>query len=493
VKIRLPRLVVISLLAASLAPANASAEKRHADWPAYLYGSDHGSYNEAAIAITARNVPKLGRAWTWWPDPAVNPDGSPTYLTSSPVVVNGIVYIGASNGWFTAIDARTGTSVWSRFFGYVPQLTCPARGFSATAAVAPDPVTAAPTVYVAAPDGDLHALDAETGRSRWHSRILPLGESRNKGYPWGSPTLAGGHVLVGIASNCDNPLVRGGLRMYDRATGRLEDTYWTVPKGVIGGSVWTTAAVEADQVWITTGDALDDVDPQPVLDPGDAYSVVRLRIRNTSLERREAWAVNVGTDFDFGGSPTLFHATVDGRQVDLVGACNKDGYFYALRGAAVSDGPIWSFEAGAVAGPDQSGLACFASAIWRPPTGQLIVAGRKTEIEGARFRGSVRSLDPATGDVEWQTGLQGGVLGTPTMNGNGLIAAATYSIGPQATNFVYVLDSISGAILWSRVTESVTFAQPVFADGFLFVAPAYGGLTAYCPGCSASRAAAAGP
>ena len=484
-KARLRPLIVLSLVGASLAPMAASAEGEHADWPAYLYGSAHGSTNEAAVAISAENAAALGPAWTWWPDPAVNPDGSPASLTSSPVVVDGIVYIGASNGWLTAIDATTGTSVWSRFFGYVPQLTCPARGFSATAAVARDPVTAVLTVYVAAPDGELHALDARTGRSRWQSKIVQLGETRNKGYPWGSPTLAGSHVLVGIASNCDSPLVRGGLRMYDRATGQLQDTFWTVPKGVSGGSIWTTAAAAGDQVWVATGDALDDVDPQPVPDPGDAYSLVRLRIRKAMLERREAWAVNVGTDFDFGGSPTLFQASVDGRQTDLVGACNKDGYFYALRRWAVSGGPLWWFEAGAVAGPDQSGLACFASAIWRPSSGQLIVVGRKTVIDGARFRGSVRSLDPATGGVVWQTGLQGGVLGSPTMNGNGLIAAATYSIGPEATNYVYVLDSVSGSILWSHVTGSVTFAQPVFADGFLFVAPAFGGLTAYCPGCSA--------
>jgi outer membrane protein assembly factor BamB len=38
-------------------------------------------------------------------------------ITSSPVIVGDVVYFGASDGWFYALDARTGEAVWKYWFG----------------------------------------------------------------------------------------------------------------------------------------------------------------------------------------------------------------------------------------------------------------------------------------------------------------------------------------------------------------------------------------
>ncbi|TMK83268.1 MAG: hypothetical protein E6G44_12140 [Actinobacteria bacterium] len=97
-------------------------------------------------------------------------------------------------------------------------------------------------------------------------------------------------------------------------------TYWTVPKGAVGGSIWSSAAVTRGNSDTAGGD------------PGDSFSIVRLA--GQTLQRRGLWTVpNLdGTDSDFGGSPTLFSADLgDGKQTPLVGACNKDGNYYVLR------------------------------------------------------------------------------------------------------------------------------------------------------------------
>jgi len=36
---------------------------------------------------------------------------------SSPTVYNGVIYIGAKNGYFYALDETTGAVIWKRFTG----------------------------------------------------------------------------------------------------------------------------------------------------------------------------------------------------------------------------------------------------------------------------------------------------------------------------------------------------------------------------------------
>ena len=42
------------------------------------------------------------------------------------------------------------------------------------------------------------------------------------------------------------------------------------------------------------------------------------------------------------GSPTIFNATINGVSTPMVGACNKNGFYYALRQSSLSAGPVWS-------------------------------------------------------------------------------------------------------------------------------------------------------
>ena len=65
-----------------------------------------------------------------------------------------------------------------------------------------------------------------------------------------------------------------------------------------------------------------------------------MRLDPSSLAVLDSWQlVNGFADSDFGGSPTVFSATLDGIPTDMVGACNKDGFYYAWKLDDLHDGP----------------------------------------------------------------------------------------------------------------------------------------------------------
>jgi glucose dehydrogenase len=210
------------------------------NWPAYLYGPTHSSVNNQATAITPVTATALVPAWNWRPDSPTKPGQPPVGLHASPTVYNGRIYIGAQTGEFYALDEATGAVVWHRFLGFTRKLTCTgndaARGFVATATVAVDPSTSVPTVYVYSQDGNLYALDAGNGAIVWSSRVYTPSSSVNDYSAWSSPTVSNGKIYVGISSNCDRPLVPGGVMAFEQATGSPIGTYSTMPPGAVGGS-----------------------------------------------------------------------------------------------------------------------------------------------------------------------------------------------------------------------------------------------------------------
>lgn len=126
-------------------------------------------------------------------------------------------------------------------------------------------------------------------------------------------------------------------------------------------------------------------------------------------------------DGDFGGSPSLFSATINGKSVPMVGACSKNGIYYALRRSNLST--VWQRKT-SVKSSDKVLGQCQAAAAFDGH--RLFMGGPGTTIGGRAFRGSVERLSPATGAIGWRTGLPNGVLTSPTINGNGVIGVGTY-------------------------------------------------------------------
>jgi hypothetical protein len=100
---------------------------------------------------------------------------------------------------------------------------------------------------------------------------------------------------------------------------------------------------------------------------------------------------------------------------------------------------------------------------------------------GIKLYGSISKLRPTTGAFTWRTGLPGSVFGSAALNGAGVLAVPTYDdASPQ--NGTYFVNSSTGAILnVISVNNAKQFAQPVFADKYVLLAPVTQGVNACTP------------
>jgi polyvinyl alcohol dehydrogenase (cytochrome) len=423
-----------------------------ADWPAFLNGPSHTSDNHAEVAITPANVGALALKWHFIGDQPTQPGQPRPAYNASPTVADGAVYIGSRTGWFYKLDERTGKVLAKVFIGFQPAKTCTAGGFVATATVARDPADGQDTVYVGAPDGYLYALRASDLSRKWRSVIAIPSSTVSDYFQWSSPTLANGKIYIGVSSHCDDPLIRGGVIGYVQTTGKVFARYFDVPKGVVGGSVWSSVAASSQYVYVSTGNAATTTSK-----PYDTVSIVELRA--STLARVAAFQVPSAQrlfDADFGASPALFGT--------LVGACDKNGIFYALHVPSMK----LAWERRIATSPGSTGkIQCVGSSAY---DGEFLYVGAAaTVIDGKSYLGSIRRLDPATGAVQWQTGFPNSVIGTPTLDGAGVLDLGTY--GSSSTpNAVYLLNAQTGQILRNLIAGSNDFAQSVFANSRLFTA-----------------------
>ena len=141
-------------------------------------------------------------------------------VISSPAVVNGVAYVGSTDGNLYAIDAGTGTLKWK---------------FETKSWEVSSPAVASGVVYFLSYDGHLYALDAATGKARW--KFATGGEKRYAGThlhhlepaaesmpdPWdfylSSPSVWSGAVYFGSSD--------GNVYSVDAASGALKWKFHT--------------------------------------------------------------------------------------------------------------------------------------------------------------------------------------------------------------------------------------------------------------------------
>jgi outer membrane protein assembly factor BamB len=458
--------VLLSTLMTAGAAA-AAAQPGSSDWPSFLDGPSHHSYDAAATTITPGNVSGLVRAWNW-PVPASTNTGS-NFLEASPVVVDGVIYVGAEDGTFYAISESTQQVLWSDYLGLdTAKGKDPCgdhgQGITATAAYADD-ATTGPTVYVNAPDGDLYALNATTGVTIWTATVDTPSTTVNDYYSYSSPLVAHDTVYVGISSDCDAPLVLGGAISFNQATGAKVAQWVSVPDkpSEYGGSVWSSPAEMSNgEIVVATGNGYAH-SGEPLYND----SIVALNPKTLAVD--SYWQIPGGeqvTDGDFGASPTIWFAKINGVSTPMVGDCDKNGYFYALEQNDLSAGPVWSAQ---ITEPWSGDAECISSATYNG-TQLIIDGGAPTTIGGTTYPGSVQSLNPATGAVNWQTGVQDGLLGSPTEDGGGVVASQAF-LSSDHDFGVYLLNASTGAQLGFIKTGVPDFAQAEFVNNYLLVSP----------------------
>src|SRR5579862_919155 len=173
-----------------------------------------------AKEINRSNVKGLHVAWIFQTDVRES-------LETSPIVVNGVMYVTTSFDHVYALNAQTGEMYWHYKHTMGPITTYCCGPNNRGVAVYQD------KVYVATLDAMLVALDAKTGNVVWKQQIADpeLGYSDTM-----APTAVDGKILIG--TNGGEYGIRGFVRAYDAKDGKLIWNFDTIPENSVG--VWAT-------------------------------------------------------------------------------------------------------------------------------------------------------------------------------------------------------------------------------------------------------------
>lgn len=190
--------------------------------------------------ITAANVNRLGLAWSADLD-------SRRGQESTPVVVDGVVYVSTAWSRVKAYDAATGTPLWA----YDPEVPGEWAVNACCDVVNRGVAVWNGKVFVGSFDGRLIALDAATGRELWDVNTI----DRSKPYTiTGAPRVVKGKVLIGNGGAEFG--VRGYVSAYDAETGQLAWRFYTVPGNPADGfesAAMKMAAATWSGEWWTLG------------------------------------------------------------------------------------------------------------------------------------------------------------------------------------------------------------------------------------------------
>src|SRR5690606_16452990 len=138
-----------------------------------------------------------------------------------PLVVDGVMFVTASWSVVHAIDVRTGKRLWT----YDPQVPREAGYKGCCDVVNRGVALHEGTVFVAAYDGRLIALDAATGQKRWEQD--PIIDRKVSYTSTGAPRVVKGKVIIGNGGAEYG--VRGYVTAYDAKTGAQRWRWFTVP------------------------------------------------------------------------------------------------------------------------------------------------------------------------------------------------------------------------------------------------------------------------
>ena len=146
----------LSLSACALATTLTLPCGAHAvDWPMFGFSVDNHAANLAETTINARNAPRLAPKW-------VATTGGD--VSARAAVVKGVAYVPDWGGNLWALDVNSGKAIWHHTLA---QYGLPKGTVSRTSPAVDNGV-----VYLGTQQGAyMVAVDALTGKLKWHSQI----------------------------------------------------------------------------------------------------------------------------------------------------------------------------------------------------------------------------------------------------------------------------------------------------------------------------------
>lgn len=301
--------------------------------------------------VTVDNVKQLGLAWY-----AEIPERGG--YQSTPLVIDGVLYMTAPWSSLYAFDAKTGKRLW-KFDPQAPReiaATSICCNISNRGAAYADGKIIWGTI-----DGRLMAVDAKTGKKAWEARVA---DPKLQYSITGAPRIGDGLVFIGVGGG--EFYTRGFLVAHDVKTGKQVWKFYTVPgdpsKGPDGaasddvmpmaaktwngkwwekgggGSTWDGIVYDpqTDLVIFGTGNGIPW--PAQLRSPGGGdnlfiSSIIAVHAKTGKYKWHYQATPMDGFDFDNTAPLTLADITVDGQRKHVVMQAPKNGVFYVIEAA----------------------------------------------------------------------------------------------------------------------------------------------------------------
>jgi alcohol dehydrogenase (cytochrome c) len=476
--------------------------------------------------INRTNVARLRPAWIFQTDVMES-------IETSPIVINGIMYVTTSYDHVYALDARTGEQLWyyKHKLGPITTYCCGPnnRGVAAYE----------DKIYLATLDSKLVALDAKTGKLVWQTEIADpeLGYSETM-----APTAVKGKILIG--TNGGEYGIRGFVKAYDAATGKLIWTFHTIPENsvgvwaekdatgrdmhrdiaaekaqlaksgdpykLLGGGVWQNPAVDlaTNRIYFVAGNPSPDLDGS--VRPGDnlyTNSLISLDLDTGRYICHFQYIAHDVWDLD-AVSPTVLVDVKDkdGKVVPGVIHAGKTGHVYVhnrndcslirFSEAMVPQENMWVLPTkegarmlpGANGGVEWSPMAVnptlgltYAINLHQPmtyhvenspyPQGKLWLGGAFKVIPSEEQWGNVTAVDYNTGKIRWQVKTPQPMIGGILATAGGLVFTG------EGNGQFKAYDAETGAALWKFQAGAGVNAPPssYTVDGKQYVVVGAGG------------------
>ena len=443
---------------------------------------------------------------------------------TTPLVVDGVMYVTESPSTVIAVDAATGRPWW-RYEHPLPDevIICCGRN-NRGVAVQGD------RVIMSTLDAHLVALDARTGSVLWETEVQESSSGYSK---TAAPLVVGDRIFTGVAGGEYG--IRGLVDAYDVETGAREWRFYTTPGPdhpdnrtwsgdswrTGGAATWMTGSYDPELNLLYWGTGNPGPDYDGTVREGDnlySDSVVALDADTGELRWYFQFTPHDIHDWDATQIPILADTTFGGEERKLMLFPNRNAFFYVLdretgefllgtpyarqtwaEGLDENGRPILvpgmePSPEGTVVSPAITGGSNWWSPTYSPRTGLVYVMAydaatryfiRPVEYrEGQSYRAgggespeplenyvrAVRALEPRTGGLRWEFPVD------PRTTSGLLSTAGDLVFGGTADGFFFALDARTGEELWHKNIGGRVHAAPMaFAvDGRQHVAIAAG-------------------
>jgi serine/threonine-protein kinase len=370
------------------------------------------------LALNASTVSSLVKKWTF--------QTGGDHVESSPAVVGGVVYIGAWDGNVYAIDVQSGQKKWA---------------FDTERAVKSSPAVVDGVIYIGSDDGNVYALDAQSGQKKW---AFQTGDSVSS-----APVVVGRVVYVGSQDN--------NVYALDAQSGQENWAFHT------GGSAYVSSqdpSLHGQLQGPLVQGPPPGQGPPPARpsSPTVVNGIVYIGATDSNVYAIDAQSGQKKWAFQTGSSIVSSPAVVGG----IVYVNSNDGNVYALD--AQSGQENWAFP---------TGRSMASSSQGRPPPP---ISSSPAVVGGVVYVGSidhnVYALDAQSGQKKWafQTGFL--VVSSPA------VADGVVYVGSFDHN-VYGLDAQSGQKKWAFQTGDIVHSSPAVAGGMVYVGSFDGNVYAF--------------